>query len=201
MKRFTYPCLFAAALAGSTVSTVAATEQNKCICEVSCGCTSSKKTCCQDVCKCIEMYGSCDCEHTKELPASISAEIAYGELVDKITILEIKTERISDKAKLENVWKELTTLQAIYTQLTQSKPTHVVKLSSLKKELRTINETLWNIEDTIRTKEAKKSFDTEFIELARSVYRTNDKRCAIKREINELLGSPLIEEKSYEDYE
>ncbi len=128
---------------------------------------------------------------------SISVEISYGELIDKITILEIKAERIKTRSKLINVQTELLILNNIYYQeilVTE-------KIESLKKELKKINEQLWEIEDDIRLKEHNKKFDKEFIELARSVYVTNDRRGEIKRKINELLGSYLMEEKEYTQYE
>ena len=130
------------------------------------------------------------------LSSTITAEIAIGELIDKITILEIKLENINDPEKLKNVKRELESLRVTYNfHIMQSD-----KLKQLKEKLKYINKKLWNIEDAIRAKEAKKQFDNEFIELARSVYFTNDERCRIKREINELAGSNIMEEKSYTDY-
>lgn len=127
---------------------------------------------------------------------SIKIDISYGELLDKITILEIKSERIADEAKLENVRTELRVLQDCW-----DKEGIVDKEISLhKNNLKKINETLWDIEDEIRELEATKSFGDAFIRLARSVYKTNDERAAVKRKINEALGSALIEEKSYQDY-
>ena len=126
----------------------------------------------------------------------VAVEVAIGEMVDKITILQIKTERITDEHKLRNVHAELETLMNTYhTSIPQSP-----ELDTLMHNLHEVNEKLWDIEDAIREKERKQAFDQEFIEIARSVYFTNDKRCAIKRAINELLGSRLIEEKSYTDY-
>lgn len=126
----------------------------------------------------------------------ITAEISIGELVDKITVLEIKTERIKDQAKLKNVQTELNSLnQTFYQDVQQTKT-----MQDLKNQLKTINEKLWTIEDDIRNKERYRAFDQEFIELARSVYYTNDLRCEIKRKINNLAGSHLVEEKSYSDY-
>jgi len=128
---------------------------------------------------------------------SIAVEISYGELIDKITILEIKAEHIKNRNKLHNVQTELLILNNIYYHdilLTE-------KIKSLKKELKRINERLWAIEDDIRLKEHKKEFDQAFIQLARLVYITNDRRGEIKKKINEYLGSYLVEEKEYTKYE
>jgi len=126
-------------------------------------------------------------------------EVSIGELIDKITILEIKTERIQDKVKLHNIHKELYTLKDVFgTYVNKKNCTN--QLFSLIQELKSTNETLWSIEDNIREKEAHKEFDTQFIELARSVYFTNDERGRIKRAINDLLGSRLVEEKLYKSY-
>ena len=127
---------------------------------------------------------------------SIKIDISYGELLDKITILEIKAERITDAAKLANVRTELNVLNETWANA------DIVEndISGPKAALKRINESLWDIEDQIREMEAAKSFDEAFIALARSVYITNDERAAVKRQINELLGSKLIEEKSYQAY-
>jgi phenylalanyl-tRNA synthetase alpha subunit len=127
---------------------------------------------------------------------SINTPVSPGEVLDKITILEIKAVKISDTEKLKNVNHELNLLQSIWN-------THVEnsdKVNDLKQQLKKVNQDLWNIEDDIRIKEYKKEFDDEFIQIARSVYVENDKRAAAKKAINLLLGSELIEEKSYEDY-
>ncbi len=126
----------------------------------------------------------------------IMAEISYGELVDKITILEIKTERITDPEKLKNIRTELASLYEIYQQYIGNS----TQIQQLRHKLKTVNDILWDIEDDLRTKERDQIFDSEFIQLARSVYLNNDQRCAIKRRINILLGSHIIEEKSYTDY-
>lgn len=126
----------------------------------------------------------------------VTAEIQLGELIDKMTILEIKAERINDAKKLDNVWKELYSLQKTFDECVTVTPA----LTTLIHELKAANEALWTTEDLIRNKEREKSFDNEFILLARSVYIQNDERCRLKREINELLGSRLIEEKSYKPY-
>jgi len=116
-----------------------------------------------------------------------------GEFLDKLTILEIKAERIRDPRKLENVERELAHLRLVWTESSLSK----LDVSGLVSELKSINESLWEIEDKIRLKEGAKQFDDEFIQLARSVYLTNDRRAAVKRELNITLGSELLEEKSY----
>jgi hypothetical protein len=122
--------------------------------------------------------------------------ISTGELLDKISILEIKLDRIADRAKQENVSRELTLLMDVRRALPQSS-----KLDSLAADLKSVNESLWDVEDAIRDCERRHEFGPAFIELARSVYRHNDRRAAIKRQINELLGSRLIEEKAYAPYE
>ncbi|MCG8379803.1 MAG: DUF6165 family protein [Proteobacteria bacterium] len=127
---------------------------------------------------------------------SIKIDISVGELLDKISILKIKTERISDPIKLENINKEL----AVLTGQWQESAYVNTELANEIDELKAINERLWEIEDAIREKERLQLFDKEFIELARSVYFSNDKRAKIKHVINSKTGSELIEEKSYEDY-
>jgi Family of unknown function (DUF6165) len=126
----------------------------------------------------------------------VEVAVSAGELIDKITVLQIKSERISDPAKVENVRNELNVLSAARdTALPASQ-----ELNALTVRLREINETLWQIEDDIRDCERAKDFGPRFIELARSVYVTNDRRADVKREINGLLGSELVEEKSYAPY-
>jgi Family of unknown function (DUF6165) len=122
--------------------------------------------------------------------------ISWGELLDKITILEIKTERLTSEAALKNVRNELARLSAIVLAQDTLDP----KIATLKAALKRVNETLWQIEDDIREKEAKKTFDEEFISLARAVYRNNDERGRIKRDINTLMKSELFEEKQYAAY-
>lgn len=126
----------------------------------------------------------------------VTAEVPVGELVDKITILEIKTERIDDAKKLENIGRELNALRFSFDEMIPSTP----ELMQLIQELKSANEALWQTEDLIRDKEREKCFDEEFVALARAVYLQNDERCRAKRAINELLGSRLIEEKSYKPY-
>lgn len=136
--------------------------------------------------------------YTIEKPAAeiVVAEVQIGELLDKITILEIKTERIHDENKLKNIWKELNSLRKTFDEFFVMTP----ELEELITQLKAANEALWETEDLIRDKERAKCFDDEFIKLARSVYIQNDERCYFKRKINELLGSRLIEEKSYKPY-
>ena len=126
----------------------------------------------------------------------LQVEVSAGELVDKITILEIKAERIADPVKLANVHRELRSLTAARREALPGSQ----ELDELTAELRRINERLWEIEDDIRDCERKRDFGERFVELARAVYRTNDRRAAAKRRINELLGSELVEEKDYADY-
>jgi hypothetical protein len=127
---------------------------------------------------------------------AINIPISWGELIDKITILEIKMDRIQDVQKLENIDKELQALGLIFDQGC-SEPEMIGRL---KTELRAVNEKLWKIEDDIRKCEKEKDFGQQFIDLARAVYINNDQRAALKREINTVLKSELFEEKSYEDY-
>ena len=122
--------------------------------------------------------------------------ISWGELFDKITILQIKLSNLQNQNALKNVKTEYNQLYLIYNN-NFSKDENAKHLLA---DLKQINEKLWDIEDKIRDKERNKAFDAEFIELARSVYITNDKRSRIKRKINETYGSKLIEEKSYSDY-
>ena len=126
----------------------------------------------------------------------ILAEISAGELIDKITILEIKKNKISDENKLKEIDKELSSLNHTMNKSILEKS----KILTFKDQLKEINQKLWDIEDKIRDKERSKNFDKEFIELARNVYFTNDERSRIKRNINETFGSKIIEEKSYADY-
>jgi hypothetical protein len=126
----------------------------------------------------------------------ISAEISCGELIDKITILKIKAERITDPEKLKNVHTELEALQKTCDEFIGKND----EVEQLQQTLQEINQALWDIEDAIRVKERKKEFDDEFIQIARSVYVTNDQRCMIKKEIDKVLGSRITEEKSYEEF-
>ena len=127
---------------------------------------------------------------------TIKVELSYGEMLDKITILQIKSERMTDAEKVANVNKELNLLNALWAADAKSS----IDISAEIAELKKINEALWEIEDDIRDKERAKEFDERFIELARAVYVTNDKRANVKRVINMKLGSELVEEKSYADY-
>lgn len=126
----------------------------------------------------------------------ISTPVSFGELIDKITILEIKSERITDASKLANVRDELQMLDRLWQLDANSR----IDVAAERAELKRINEALWEIEDEIRLKERDQAFDARFIELARAVYHTNDQRAAVKRTINLKLGSRLVEEKSYQDY-
>lgn len=125
----------------------------------------------------------------------ILVPISPGELLDKITILRIKSRRMSDPQKVANVRHELGLLEQTWSAAVEGKD-----VSAEEGELEAVNGRLWTIEDDIRDKERAKTFDAGFIELARSVYIENDERAAIKKRINEKLGSKIVEEKSYKDY-
>lgn len=129
----------------------------------------------------------------------IQAPISLGELIDKITILEIKAVNIGDATKLKNVTHELNILNAKVSELLDADGQ--AKLAQLKQALKDINQELWVIEDDIRDCEYAKDFSDKFIQLARAVYVTNDKRAKVKKDINLAFGSELIEEKSYKDYQ
>ena len=121
--------------------------------------------------------------------------VSWGELYDKISILEIKSVRIKARSALANVRRELDALNAVAGTSGRR-----AGLAHLRQALRKVNEALWEIEDEIRAKEREQVFDTRFIALARAVYRTNDRRAELKRKINALLGSALVEEKHYTRY-
>ncbi|QQP90167.1 hypothetical protein IGS68_02540 [Skermanella sp. TT6] len=127
---------------------------------------------------------------------AILIEVAPGELIDKLTILEIKKANIGDPAKLRNVEHEYDVLSRVLAEQVPAS----ADLTALTAELKAINESLWKIEDDIRDLERARDFGAAFIELARAVYHTNDRRAAVKRRINELLDSPILEEKSYAAY-
>jgi len=126
-------------------------------------------------------------------------EVSNGEIIDKYTILTIKLQEIKDEAKLANVQNEYDSLtpeiEAIYANTSDQKA-----LEALHTDLLNVNKTLWNIEDQIRDCEREKNFGSDFVELARSVYYTNDDRADVKKQINVLTGSDLVEEKSYQEY-
>ncbi|MBS0215598.1 MAG: hypothetical protein JSR63_10865 [Proteobacteria bacterium] len=122
--------------------------------------------------------------------------VSYGELLDKIAILQIKSERMGDPAKLANVRNELAAAERTW----EAHPASAHDISDLRAQLKAVNERLWVIEDDIRLKEKAQAFDAEFIKLARSVYFENDVRAKIKKDINLALGSTYVEEKSYQDY-
>ncbi len=128
--------------------------------------------------------------------SEISVPVSFGELLDKIAILEIKSERIADAAKLVNIRRELDALNLTWS----AHPAAAVDITGLRAALKAVNERLWVIEDDIRLQEKAQNFGAEFIRLARSVYFENDERARIKRDINLELGSAYVEEKSYEDY-
>jgi hypothetical protein len=130
------------------------------------------------------------------MPLLIPASV--GELIDKITILEIKKQRISDSAKQLNISRELDALMAVVEQCQLGYPQG--DLTELGQQLSAVNQLLWQVEDDIRECERQADFGERFVELARAVYRRNDERAAIKRQINDLCGSELVEEKSYAAY-
>ena len=127
---------------------------------------------------------------------AVKVEISPAELIDRITILEIKAARIGDETKRANIGVELSEL----TAARQAAVPLSDRLTALTGELKEVNQALWDIEDEIRALEAAMDFGPAFVELARAVYKTNDRRSALKRKINELLGSRLIDEKSYTPY-
>ena len=125
---------------------------------------------------------------------SVQVEISLGELIDKISILEIKEKRIEDKMKLTNVRRELEALCAVRDAAIGESP----ELSRLATDLKAINVKLWDIEDEIRDRERDLDFNKRFVTCARAVYKTNDRRAELKSQINELLGAAITEEKSYQ---
>lgn len=127
---------------------------------------------------------------------NIQVPVSPGEVLDKITILEIKSERMTDPGQLANVGRELELLRAAWSKHVTGDET----VARLRAELKEVNETLWDIEDEIRDKERDRAFDERFIELARKVYVTNDRRSRVKKALNLHLGSEIVEEKSYTDY-
>lgn len=130
------------------------------------------------------------------MSTEIKVPVSPGELIDKITILEIKAANISDATKLANVKIELQLLQETW----QASAYASTNIDAEWQQLRDVNKQLWDIEDDIRDKERQKQFDQQFIELARAVYIRNDERAAVKKTINTKLGSKIVEEKSYAKY-
>ncbi|PKV12779.1 DUF6165 family protein [Xanthomonas prunicola] len=128
--------------------------------------------------------------------SEILVPVSFGELLDKIAILQIKSERMRDAAKLANVRNELSALETTW----MAHPAAGHDIVRLRAELKAVNERLWVIEDDIRLKEQAQTFDDTFVQLARSVYIENDERARIKKAINLALGSSYVEEKSYQDY-
>ncbi|BDD89444.1 DUF6165 family protein [Desulfofustis limnaeus] len=127
---------------------------------------------------------------------AVKIPVSWGELLDKLTILQIKMERIEDPEKRRNVRKELAALDAVRRDRGVPAP----ELEELVGQLRQVNEQLWDIEDAIRLCERQQEFGARFVQLARSVYQSNDRRAALKYQINRLLDSEIVEEKSYESY-
>jgi len=125
--------------------------------------------------------------------SELQVPVSFGELLDKISILEIKSERMQDVGKLANVRRELTALQRAWA----GHPAAARDVAGLRAELKAVNGQLWDIEDAIRLKEQAQAFDDDFVTLARSVYQRNDERARIKKQLNLALGSSYVEEKSY----
>ena len=128
--------------------------------------------------------------------SEIHTPVSFGELLDKIAILQIKSERMADPAKLANVRNELAALETTW----MAHPAAGHDIAKLRADLKAVNERLWVIEDDIRLQEKAQAFDAEFVRLARAVYFENDTRARIKKDINLALGSAYVEEKSYQDY-
>lgn len=125
-----------------------------------------------------------------------AVHISWGELIDKLTILEIKSERLASEGARSNVRRELELISLLANEAGAREP----RLAALRSELKRVNERLWQIEDDIRAKEAQKTFDAEFVALARAVYHNNDERGRLKQQINALLQSDITEEKQYSPY-
>ena len=128
--------------------------------------------------------------------SEILVPVSFGELLDKLAILQIKSERMTDAGKLANVRNELSALETTWA----AHPASQQDITALRAELKAVNERLWVIEDDIRLQEKAQAFDAEFIRLARAVYFENDIRARVKKDINLALGSAYVEEKSYQDY-
>ena len=128
--------------------------------------------------------------------SEILVPVSFGELLDKLAILQIKSERMTDAGKLANVRNELSALETTWA----AHPASQQDIAALRAELKAVNERLWVIEDDIRLKEKAQAFGSEFIRLARAVYFENDIRARVKKDINLALGSAYVEEKSYQDY-
>lgn len=128
--------------------------------------------------------------------AKIIVQVSPGELLDKYTILQIKLDRISDPEKLKYISNEL---KAIHTLVEQTAE-HIPRYAQLVAELKSVNSQLWDVEDSLRLKEAEQNFDTHFVELARSVYQLNDRRASIKLDINQCLNCDIAEQKQHPAY-
>ena len=128
--------------------------------------------------------------------SEILVPVSFGELLDKLAILQIKSERMTDAGKLANVRNELSALETTWA----AHPASQQDITALRAELKAVNERLWVIEDDIRLQEKAQAFDGEFVRLARAVYFENDTRAKVKKDINLALGSAYVEEKSYQDY-
>jgi hypothetical protein len=128
--------------------------------------------------------------------ASVQVDVSVGDLVDKIVILRIKSERMTDPQKRSNVRHELALLEEVWRTIVAASPA----VGELETALKKVNEEIWDLEDRIRDHERSHDFGAAFIDVARAIYRTNDRRAALKRSINAALGSSIMEEKSYTPY-
>ncbi len=128
---------------------------------------------------------------------TVKIEVSWGELIDKVTILQIKLEEISDPTKRANIQRELEALTPAHTEAQARDP----RIPELTAQLKALNKVIWDNEDRLRDLEREKRYEADFVACARTAYRTNDQRCAVKRTLNELLQSELMEEKSYAKYD
>ncbi len=179
--------------------------------KISCPCVTKDGGVCAcaargEQCNCAVVYAkdgtvpaSCPCPKTEFNPTATNpvVEVSYGELFDKVTILEIKAVQLNDEAKRNNVLTELDLLNTAVAQVLQRNQPLESQLLTLKDELSDVNKKLWQVEDALREKESHKSFDAEFIALARSVYKLNGERIRVKSTISTLLHSHIVEEKCY----
>ena len=132
---------------------------------------------------------------------TVHIPVSFGELIDKLTILKIKSEKITDIKKIKFIDIEFYSLNQVYLKYYKMMDKHIIEnINNLYNNLYNINNKLWIIEDNIRDKERNKEFDNDFIDIARSVYITNDKRMSIKKSIDKLMGSDISEQKSYKPY-
>jgi hypothetical protein len=192
-------------LVGLTASTVDVTPQICCPCsQTTLGCQCYGKDQASGACCCVQVYGTCVCneqrDYKKETTSGVKIEVSYGDLVDKITILELKSTRMTNPQKRANVQYELGILNAILENILREKPDLAGQIWALKEELFVINSIMWDSENVIRHQESTKTFDDIFIQAARTIYINNDRRAAVKATINTILRSCIVEEKEYALY-